>query len=385
MYRNCGICYTHKSELMRVTFHPYCRPKKPTDKHGTIYIRVTCQRKHIYQNTFIYLDRRFWNQKQQIVLPSCPEADGYNDLIAMELAKVRRAVIDHRLKGKPVSFADLQKLFTVGVESSELKALVEMYNKESNVSITRKRHMNTALRHAINNGVPAVIQQIKPSHIRELKIKLSKSMMKNTMLSVMKRLKSIFNFGVQNGIIEKNPMDGITLGDFETKHHYLTEKELEKIKMVFPDLSKEIQPVAKMFLFCCFTGLRFGDAMKLRHFKVVETDQGRALHFKAGKTGKEQFIPLLPEANTLLQEVVKLKYSNQYYNRCLKELGKLSGIDQPLTSHLARHTFATIGINKGIKVEIMQELLGHSDIKTTQGYAKLFNKTKWEEMGKWDK
>ncbi len=93
----------------------------------------------------------------------------------------------------------------------------------------------------------------------------------------------------------------------------------------------------------------------------------------------------MPEADQLFNDVKKLKVTNQYYNRCLKEIGSAAKVSAVLSSHLARHTFATIGINKGIKLEVMQSLLGHSDIKTPQGYAELFDTTKREELSKWNK
>jgi site-specific recombinase XerD len=370
---------------MRVTYNAYLRPKHSHDEHGTVYIRVTCERKHIYVNTFVYLERRFWNTKKGVVLPSCPDCESLNDLIAIELAKVRRNLIDFRLKGNEVNLSNLQKFYAIGLNSSELKDLVESYNRETNVSITRKRHMNTAVKHALSSGVPAAVCQIRFSHMNALKNFLSKNLKKNTMLSILKRLKSLFNYAVKNGILEKSPMDGLVLGDFESKTDFLTEMDLKKIEKVLPGLNKDLQPVAKMFVFCCYTGLRFGDAMNLKNCKVVDTDHGRAILFVTNKTQKKQYIPLLPEADKLLTEIKGLKYSNQYYNRCLKEIGSLSGVATKLSSHLARHTFATIGLNKGIKIDVMQSLLGHSDIKTTQGYAKLLDSTKWEELSKWNK
>lgn len=307
---------------MRVTYHPYLRPKFASDAHGTLYIRVTCQRKHFYINSFIYLERAFWNEKKGIVLPSCPNCQGLNDLIAMEIAKVRRNLIDFRLKGKEVNFMNLKKLYTLGSDSAELIDLVQTYNKETNVSITRKRHMTTAVNHALSRGVPSTIQLIRQTHMRELKNALSKTLKKNTMLSIMKRLKSLFNYAVTNEIIEKNPMEGLLLGEFESKIGFLTENEIHVIAATLPNLSPELIKVGKMFLFCCYTGLRFGDAMNLKNCKILETDHGRAIYFEAMKTRKKQYIPLMAEADRLFDDVKK----NKVYQSILQSVFKRNRI-----------------------------------------------------------
>ena len=66
--------------------------------------------------------------------------------------------------------------------------------------------------------------------------------------------------------------------------------------------------------------------------------------------------------------------SNQKMNSYLKEIADLCGIEKNLSYHLARHTFATLALSKGVPVESVSKMLGHTNIKTTQIYARITNK-----------
>ena len=62
-------------------------------------------------------------------------------------------------------------------------------------------------------------------------------------------------------------------------------------------------------------------------------------------------------------------------NVYLKAIRDLCGIDKPIFSHVARHTYATRCLNRGIRLEVVAKLLGHSTTRITQHYAKLLEKS----------
>ena len=108
------------------------------------------------------------------------------------------------------------------------------------------------------------------------------------------------------------------------------------------------------------------------------------------KTGYMVGIPLTNKALQLIPEksqsqTVFRVYCNKVTNRVLKELGKQYNIPKKLTCHVARHTFATVSITLGIPIEVVSKLLGHTNLKTTQVYAKIVDSVKEREMAKWDK
>ena len=93
------------------------------------------------------------------------------------------------------------------------------------------------------------------------------------------------------------------------------------------------------------------------------------------KTGSRFFTPILPAAMTVLERYqYKLpKISLQKYNDYLHVIEERAGFNKPLTSHLARHTFATLALNSGVPIEVLARMLGHSNISVTQIYAKILS------------
>ena len=76
---------------------------------------------------------------------------------------------------------------------------------------------------------------------------------------------------------------------------------------------------------------------------------------------------------------------NAVYNRELKTIGKALGITTPLHSHLARHTFATWMLRNGAKFENVSKMLGHSNIRTTQRYAKVLAESVHEDFDRMER
>ncbi|NSW45103.1 MAG: tyrosine-type recombinase/integrase [Bacteroidales bacterium] len=77
-------------------------------------------------------------------------------------------------------------------------------------------------------------------------------------------------------------------------------------------------------------------------------------------------------------------FTNQATNRMLKRIAILAQIKKNLTFHVDRHTFATISINLNIPLEVIRELMGHRDVKTTLIYAIILDSTKEKEIAKWN-
>jgi len=164
---------------------------------------------------------------------------------------------------------------------------------------------------------------------------------------------------------------------------FLTENEIEKLKQYTPDYGY-LERTKDLYLFQCYTGLAYADLMKFSKESIKEIDGYRAIQSNREKTD-ENFITLfLPEAERI---AIKYNYelpkiTNQKYNEYLKDVSKGAGINKPLISHSARHTFATYLLNKDIPIETVARALGHSNIKQTQHYAKLLGKKVIDDMKK---
>jgi site-specific recombinase XerD len=156
---------------------------------------------------------------------------------------------------------------------------------------------------------------------------------------------------------------------------FLEEWEIRKIQEYIP-INEKIGHVKNLFIFQCFTGLSFIDLSKFDSSYISVVDGKKIIRSNRQKTDESFISLLLPEAESILNKYTyKLpKISNQKYNDYLKLLGTGSGITKNLTSHVARHTFATYLLNKNIPIETVSRAMGHSNIKMTQHYAKMLGK-----------
>ena len=143
-----------------------------------------------------------------------------------------------------------------------------------------------------------------------------------------------------------------------------------------------------MFVFCCYTGLAYQEMFSLKQENIIKGFDGNLwIQMTRKKTKSKISIPLLPKAKKILDKYkddsnLLPVISNQKFNSYLKEIGNIVGIEKRLTHHIARKTFATtVLLYNGVPMEIVSELLGHSNLKITQAhYGKVVQKSISEQM-----
>lgn len=163
----------------------------------------------------------------------------------------------------------------------------------------------------------------------------------------------------------------------------LTEDEFNMI--ISAKLNKTASKVRDLFVFAASTGLAYVDAMDFAFEDNVTLDGD--LYFITGrrvKTGTEFYTPILPPGLEVLRRYKfhLPRISNQKCNDYLHAIEVCLGLNKPITFHVARHTFATILLNRGIPIETIAKMLGHKNIRTTAIYAKLFKSTVAEQAKK---
>jgi site-specific recombinase XerD len=171
------------------------------------------------------------------------------------------------------------------------------------------------------------------------------------------------------GYLLKNPFDSIKLGKKKHTPVFLEESELQRI-MRKKFLVDRLNKVRDLFLFQCFTGLSYADMMLFR----PENVQNNYVRIYRKKSTEPAVIYVYDIAMKILEKYGNSlpKVSNQKMNGYLKEIADLCQITKNLTTHVARHTFATtVNLNNGIPIEVVQTLLGHASIKQTEHYARL--------------
>ncbi len=206
----------------------------------------------------------------------------------------------------------------------------------------------------------------------------------------LQRLKRLINYAIKLGYVQTNPMASYTLEFDPVSKVALTIPEIEKLRKL--DLQRQtLEHVRDVFLMQCYTGLSYSDIKLLaqRHLSLAENGT-YWIHMARQKTKVAFAIPLLQPALLILQKYAPASkddlplfpvLSNQKMNDNLKLIQELAGISKNLTTHLARHTFATtITLSNGVPIETVSRMLGHTKLSTTQIYAKVLEVKIGEDM-----
>ncbi|KAA6310053.1 Tyrosine recombinase XerD, partial [termite gut metagenome] len=211
-----------------------------------------------------------------------------------------------------------------------------------------------------------------------------KLLSENTQRQYVKRFKTVINYAITDGATTLNPFLQINPESLPKKHDtevcYLT---IEEVKSLV-ETPCPYQNIKSGFLFSCFTGLRFSDVNALTWGKLQKADNGGVkIIFIQKKTKKQEYLQISREALKYLPDwgtdsdgdlVFKFQ-SGWYVNSIIKTWAVAAGINKKVTFHVARHTHATLLLSKGVSIEVVSKILGHSDIKTTQIYAKVIDKS----------
>jgi site-specific recombinase XerD len=214
----------------------------------------------------------------------------------------------------------------------------------------------------------------------------------NATMKYISILKMVVLFCVNNDWLGKDPFARFKMSREEVIPEFLTKEEIQAISEKDIKIGR-LKQVRDVFLFCCYTGLAYVDIEKLKASEAsLGLDNEPWIFTKRGKTKVPSRIPLLPEAQKILAEYkdrpphINSKgllpvLSNQKYNSYLKELADMCGISKNLTTHTARHTFATtITLSNGVPIETVSKMLGHKKIQTTQNYARVLDMKVSEDM-----
>ncbi len=223
---------------------------------------------------------------------------------------------------------------------------------------------------------PAVIQDF------ELYLSTIAGCAYNTTVKKMKTLKTVTIYAQKRGILLHDPFLNHRFHLEPVNRGFLSDEEILKIANKELNLQR-LELVRDIFIFSCFTGLAYIDVANLTPEHIVTMDDKQWIMTQRQKTSVATNVLLLDIPKSIIAKYSRKTYrdgklfpilSNQKTNSYLKEIADLCGIKKNLTFHLARHTFATMSLSKGVPIESVSKMLGHTNIKTTQIYARITNK-----------
>jgi site-specific recombinase XerD len=374
-----------------------------------IYLRITVNGKRSEMAVHRYVDPKKWSAEAGYVRGTKAEAKKLNEFLDLQRSRVYEAQRDLTEDGKVVTALALRE--RVQGKSEGQKTLVEVFRYHNQLMkekvpqeyspLTMKRfettlgHTQDYLRYKYKTN-DILLSQLDHQFISEFEhyFRTVRGCNHNTSIKYLKNLKKVVLLAVKNDWLRKDPFTHFNVKLKPVKREFLSQEELSALENLEIG-NNRLDQVRDVFVFSCYTGYAHVDVKQLTPDNVVRgIDGGLWIQKDRQKTDTKSNVPLLPKAleiidkykdhpqclsrNTLLPVP-----SNQKTNAYLKEIANLAGIKKNLTFHLARHTCATIILlANDMNIEVVAEILGHQDLRTTQIYAKVLEKSVGEGMEK---
>lgn len=371
------------------------RARTKRGEPGPLEVRVTIDRKSYYINTGVRILRAEYKYG---VIINRPDSDELMERISIILRKVEHEINECLKMQKAINVAEVRrKVLHVDDSSmryddfmdwlSERVEMLKMKYKPNTI-----KSYNTLLKHLREYGkitrwddltVDAIIhfdlwlhQKPKPMTENQRKMnKVPEFISDAAVFKYHKTFKHLLNIAEKIDKINQNPYNKLQ-GEFSTGEketvEYLTEEEMQAIQDAEIQRGSLLDMVRDLFTVQMYTGMAYADLMKFDINDYKYEDGKWKSNSERVKNGVAYVAHLLPPVVKVLEKYnMQLPtMTNQVYNRELKKLQQKAGIATRLHTHLARHTFATFMLANGVKVENLQRMMGHTDIKMTQRYAK---------------
>ena len=226
------------------------------------------------------------------------------------------------------------------------------------------------------------MQELTPDFIKEFAVYLAndRHLAKSTIWLTCMHLKGVVGRAHDNGKIQRNVFAQFHISPKCKERTFLTEEELKKI-MAHEFEDSNLAFVRDLFVFMNFTALSFVDLKELTTDNIVEVNGEKWIVGKRHKTGVPYQVKLLAVPLQIIERYRDYPKENpksvfgevNYWSVCkkLKPVMKECGIDKPISAHCARHGFATMALTNGMPIESVSRVLGHTNIVTTQIYARI--------------
>jgi len=301
----------------------------------------------------------------------------YEDDEELSLEKIKSAYL-----GKNSSLDTVMDIFDKYLE--DLKSLIGTSKTQAtfNKYAVARKHFSSFLKYKYgrNDIMPKELTYIV-IHDFDVYLKTVLQLKANSATKTLKFFKTVIIFAQKSGKMTHDPFMNFRFQAEKVDRGFLTDEEIQCMMKKTFDIPR-LEQVRDIFIFSCFSGLAYIDMVNLTEDNIVVLDGKKWIIVNRHKTNVPSNILLL-DIPLMIIDKYKGKdndgrllpiISNQKMNAYLKEIADVCGIKKRLTCHLARHTFATMTLSKGVPIETVSKMLGHTNIKTTQIYARITNK-----------
>lgn len=389
---------------MKILFY-IRRAKINANNQCPLTCRITNELERKEFSTGIFMNPDYWNATKQKAHPPNKGNTQINTQLSLIKQEINQAFLFLQVQEKKFNVDDLYSQFK-GENVKLDKSIKEMFHlhitkqekligiSTTKVSVAKfyqtQAHVLSFIKKKYNRS-DYLLKDMTMAFITEFEfyLKTEKRFMQNTIYKTLQRFRQIVKLSVALDYLPKDPFLLYKGKKPKKEIVFLSKDELRNLEQ-HQFASERLQQVADMFIFCCYTGLAYTEMATLKESNIQRGfDDNKWLYIRRQKTKKSYEVPLLSKASDILdkyrtEEKLLPVVSNQRFNSYLKEIAEIVGIDKILTHHIARKTFAsTILLFNNVPMEIVSELLGHSEIGITQQhYAKIVKEKVSEEMGK---
>lgn len=350
--------------------HQATRSTAKERKTGLVQIEVMHQRKRRYISTGVKVYSDQWRQNHEQHVVGSVYADQYNNTIANAMRSVMDAV-DLQVADGAIDLATLGQQ-TIGSTSvaDYARSVVDCATLAESTKKAHKSIIDTMDELPQFSDIAKVTKRDVDAYMAVVAKRRP-----STQRNYISLLHRVFRAALDAGIITNDPTAHISYPRMHVRERArLTEQEVAAIAAM--ELPDKLVPARDLFLWQCYTGMAWVDCATLTS-DMVSTENGHIYIIRSRqKTGVQYRTMLLKPAAAILAKYggTLPKMVSFTYHRRLQRIAKAAGITKHVTSHVGRHTFATWALSHGVPIEIVSKMLGHTNIETTQIYAKILAK-----------
>lgn len=345
-------------------------------KRGLVQLEVLSEGKRKWIGTGVKLYSDQWNDRKKVI--NSTEMLQLNQRLD-EMMRVIQDWINELIKRKEAFEFEKLDTFLKYVNHSEnyIEFLERRINERNDISESTRKSHRVLISSLKEFGGITYMSDLTVQNIKLYDNWLhGKGYSQPTIHNYHKRNKVYIHEAMAMGFLKDYPYSAVVVKRGKSKNRkFLYQEELDKIRnAIIP--TESIRRVRDLFVFQSFTGLSYADLAKFNFKRDVILHDGKyIINDVRVKTEENYYIVLLSPALEILERYnFELPIiSNAQYNLRLKLVADYAGLDKNLTTHMARHTFATLALTKGVQLKVVSKMLGHSSIKVTEEYAAILN------------
>lgn len=386
----------------RISYSFILKPLPNKSGLNPVYIRAFLHGQKSEIATSVAVLPAHWDEKSQRVRRSNPAHEQFNSIIDLFEKKALKYILGNFIHGESAPTLSQFKAYmtdTATTPNDRFGDYILQYLNENRTRLSAScfESYKSQVTKLLKFKNPILFADMDEHFINRYRDYMCSTLhnCENTIGKSLRTLRTFVNLAERRGMIKQNPFKYINIKRVEGHRDCLTREELFRLDELYHSgavSTPRERLVLQYFLFACYTGLRYSDLKNLTSEHIKED----TLILKMHKTGLTVGVPLSGRAWRVLGEGrdEKLKgqactplfhvYCNKVTNRTLQAIAKRYSTGRHLTCHVARHTFATVSLQLGIPIEVVSRLLGHTNLRTTQIYAKIVDEVKIREMKRWE-